>query len=208
MKIKFVCIADTHNMHDEIDIPDGDVLLVAGDFTMKGRPREIRKFNLFLESLPHEYKVLIAGNHDFLFEREPQKAQALLTNCIYLEDSSINISKIKIYGTPWQPWFMDWAFNLPRGNIIKEKWDMIPKDTDILITHGPPYSICDKTIHGNPEGCVDLLNAVRRLKPKYHIFGHIHEAYGINKEGKTTYINASSVNVQYKPQYPPITFEL
>ncbi len=208
MKIKFVCIADTHNKHDEIDIPHGDVLLVAGDFTMMGRPREIRKFNLFLEGLPHEYKVVIAGNHDFLFEREPQEAQALLTNCIYLEDSSIEISNIKIYGTPWQPEFMDWAFNLPRGDIIKEKWDMIPEDTDILITHGPPYSICDKTIHGDPEGCVDLLNAVRQVKPKYHIFGHIHEAYGIIKEEKTKYINASSVNVQYRPEYPPVTFEL
>ena len=103
---------------------------------------------------------------------------------------------------------MDWAFNLPRGPKIKKKWDLIPSDTDILITHGPPYSICDKTIHGNREGCVDLLNTVRQVEPKYHIFGHIHEAYGMIKEGKTTFMNVSIVNVRYEPEHRPITFEL
>jgi len=206
--MKFICLADTHNRHNNIEVPDGDVLLVAGDFTMMGRPKNIRKFNDFLGTLPHEFKVVIAGNHDWLFEREPKKAQELLTNCIYLEDSFTTISGFKIYGTPWQPDYHDWAFNLPRGLPLKKKYDLIPDDIDILITHGAPFSHGDLTIRGESTGCVDLLAAIRRINPKYHIFGHIHEGYGVTKEGDITCINASSVDFQYKPVNPPISFEI
>ncbi len=206
--MKFICLADTHNQHDDFDVPDGDVLIVAGDFTMRGIPKEIRKFNDFLGSLPHEFKVVIAGNHDWLFEREPKRAQELLTNCIYLEDSLTTIAGIKIYGSPWQPWFHDWAFNLQRGLPLKNKWDLIPDDIDILITHGPPSSHGDVTLRGESTGCVDLLDAIKRVKPKYNIFGHIHEGYGTTMEGDTTCINASNVDFYYSPVNPPISFEL
>lgn len=206
--MKFVCLSDTHNLHNQLEVPDGDVLLHAGDFTNYGNKRDIQNFNLFLNKLPHTYKVIIAGNHDFMFERKPTKARALLTNCIYLEDSAVEIEGFMIYGSPWQPWFFDWAFNLPRGKPLKEKWDLIPKDTDILITHGPPYGHGDKVIRNGSQGCVDLLDAIQRVKPRYHIFGHIHEGYGITKEGKTLCINASNVDFHYHPVNPPITFTL
>ena len=133
--MKFVCLADTHCLHNKIEVPDGDVLLHAGDFTMRGKEKNIRDFSDFLGKLPHEHKIVIAGNHDLLFEKNPPVAQKLLTNCTYLQDSFTVIEGLKIYGSPWQPWFYDWAFNLQRGAEIRAKWDLIPDDTDILLTH-------------------------------------------------------------------------
>ena len=206
--MKFVCLSDTHCLHGQFKIPDGDVLLHAGDFTMIGKEDKITDFSNFLGSLPHEYKVVIAGNHDLLFEKNPTQAQALLKNCIYLEDSFVEIEGIKIYGSPWQPWFFDWAFNLQRGEEIKAKWDLIPADTDVLVTHGGPWGHGDVVEGKGSQGCEDLLNRIRNLKIKYHIFGHIHEGYGITKEGMTTCINASNVDVKYAPINIPIVFEL
>ncbi len=205
--MKFVCLSDTHCLHDKFEVPEGDVLLHAGDFTMIGRPEKIIDFTAFLESLPHKYKVVIAGNHDLLFEKQPAVAQNLLRNCIYLEDSFVEIEGIKIYGSPWQPWFFDWAFNLQRGEEIKKKWDLIPADTDILITHGPPYGHGDEVLKKGSQGCEELLIRIRNLKIKYHVFGHIHEGYGITKEGMTTCINASNVDINYRPINQPIVFE-
>ncbi len=206
--MKFVCLADTHTIHDRITVPDGDVLLCAGDFTNYGSKKDVKIFNSYLSTLSHPYKVVIAGNHDFLFEKNPSVARSLLTNCVYLEDSGIEIEGVKIYGSPWQPWFLDWAFNLPRGPALKAKWDLIPPDTDILITHGPPYSHGDQTVRGDFAGCADLLHTIQKIQPRYHLFGHIHEGYGITKEGDTVCINASNVDVGYKPINPVITFTL
>ena len=99
-----------------------------------------------------------------------------LTNCKYLQDSTTEIYGIKIYGTPWQPKFCGWAFNLERGQELMDKWDLIPDDTDILITHTPPVGYGDLCSSGTRAGCVDLLLSVQhRIQPKYHVYGHIHE---------------------------------
>jgi len=201
-------MSDTHNLHYKIKVPNGDFLIFAGDMSMMGREQEIQRFNSFLGRLPHKYKIIIAGNHDFLFETNPERARSLITNAIYLEDESIEIEGIKFYGSPWSPWFYDWAFNLPRGEPLKKKWNKIPLDTDILITHSPPYSILDKALRGGYEGCADLLYRVRVVEPLYHIFGHIHEAYGIKSEGNTVFINASNLDFNYAPVNKPIVFEL
>jgi predicted phosphodiesterase len=206
--MKFVVISDTHNNHKHMDIPEGDVLIHAGDFTSHGSADDIVRFNTFLGTFPHKYKILIAGNHDLLFEKDPKLAQSLLTNCLYLQDSAVVIEGIKIYGSPWQPWFYDWAFNLQRGAPLKAKWDMIPDDVDILITHGPPHGHGDKTTGGEYAGCEELLQALHRVQPKYHLFGHIHEGYSQTKEGPTICINASTCNFSYSPINPPIVFEL
>ena len=118
------------------------------------------------------------------------------------------IDGVKFYGSPWQPWFYDWAFNLERGPEIRAKWDLIPEDTDVLITHGPPYGIGDLTFQKDHAGCQDLLKAVERLKPRTHIFGHIHERYGINSIDGTTFINASSFNHNYHRFNEPVIFDL
>jgi predicted phosphohydrolase len=132
-----------------------------------------------------------------------------LTNCTYLEDSGIELYGIKFYGTPWQPRYCNWAFNLERGQEILEKWNKIPSDTDILITHTPPLGYCDLTATSVRAGCVDLLTTIqKRVKPKYSIFGHIHESYGVMSDGKTIFINASTCDINYLPNNPPIVFDM
>lgn len=191
MKLKLVLISDTHNLHERLDVPAGDILLFAGDMADKGTLKEVADFNHFLGNLPHKHKIMICGNHDFAFERTPAEAQALITNATYLQDEAITVEGLKIYGTPWQPWFHNWAFNLQRGAEIREKWDLIPADTDILITHGPPMGIGDKTFMGQQVGCEELAEVVKLIKPKIHLFGHIHEAAGQWQIGDTLYVNAS-----------------
>ena len=196
--MKFTVISDTHRKHHDVEMGSGDVLLHCGDFSGRGTLAEVTEFNTWLGNLDYTHKIIIAGNHDFLFERDPVLARSLITNAIYLEDESVEIEGVKIYGSPWQPWFYDWAFNLKRGAALAEKWALIPEDTDILITHGPPMGIGDITSEGEHAGCEDLLKRIHELNIKYHCFGHIHEDYGRwEKDGKT-FINASNCDLNYK----------
>ena len=206
--LRLVVISDTHGLHKRIEIPPGDVLIHAGDLTRSGKPREIEKFDRFLGDLPHRYKVVIAGNHDFYFEHEPERARRLITNAIYLQDEGVEIEGVRFWGSPWQPWFFDWAFNLQRGAPLKEKWDLIPAGTEVLITHGPPFGFGDMTTRGAAVGCQDLLQAIRRVRPRFHIFGHIHEGYGLWEEEGVTYLNASNCNFDYEPVNPPMVIDL
>lgn len=206
--MKIICISDTHSLHRHLTIPEGDVLIHAGDLSGRGELGVVEDFNNWIGALPHKHKIVIAGNHDFCFEREAEKAEKLLTNCTYLRDSELVIDGIKFYGSPWQPEFFNWAFNLKRGAEIREKWDLIPEDTDILITHGPPYGYRDQTMSGQKVGCQDLLERIEEIQPKYHIFGHIHEAYGIERNEQTTFINASSCDLSYRPVNQSVIIEL
>ncbi|KAL4504264.1 hypothetical protein ABPG72_021102 [Tetrahymena utriculariae] len=227
--IKFVCISDTHTKADYLNLPQGDVLIHAGDFTYTGLPQEVSQFNDFLKNSHFEAKVVIAGNHDLTFdisnyskhyaqrfhqnEKIPIDAvatKAMLKDCIYLEDSSVNLKGYSIYGSPYTPTFYDWAFNLDLGEPLQQKWEQIPTNTNILITHGPPHKILDKCYDGFQAGCPDLRKVVlERVKPLYHIFGHIHEAFGQQKIDNTTFINASSVDLRYQTRSQPvITFSL
>ena len=206
--MKLIAIADTHGFHRSLEIPDGDILVHAGDLTRHGSLEDVLEFNDFLGTLPHPHKIVIAGNHDLCFENHRKACEGLLTNCIYLQDKEVVIDGVKFYGSPWQPWFYDWAFNLERGSEIRAKWELIPKDTDVLITHGPPYGIGDLTTRGENTGCADLLDVVEETKPKLHIFGHIHEGYGVTANRETTFINASSCDHQYQPNNEPIVYEL
>jgi Icc-related predicted phosphoesterase len=205
--MRIVCISDTHNR--EISVPDGDLLIHAGDATMNGTPEEIREFNAWFSALPHEHKIFIAGNHDWLFETQPAAAQKLLDeSVIYLQDSGANIDGHNIYGSPWQPRFYDWAFNLNRGSEMAEKWELIPAQTDILITHGPPNRILDFTMQGDHAGCEELIKKVEEIRPRVHIFGHIHEGYGTLEKSGTRFVNASNCDEGYRLVNPPIVFEL
>lgn len=237
-KIRFICISDTHahiELYPE-KIPPGDVILHGGDITNIGLTREVKTFNDFLGTLPHPVKIVIAGNHDLTFDDDlvnkrrdylrsnfrisdtkfeavmrelgVTSVKQLLTNCVYLEDSEIDVCGIKIYGSPWQPEFCDWGFNLTRGQDCLDKWNLIPESTDILITHGPPVGHGDYCFDGQRAGCVELLLTIQqRVKPQYHIFGHIHEGYGVTTDGQTQFINASTCTLRYQPSNPPIVFD-
>ena len=205
-KLKCIAIADTHGMYKDLEIPDGDILIHAGDITRHGKLSELNDFNDWLGEQPHKHKIIIAGNHDWCFERQKETSIKILTNAIYLEDQSIEIEGHKFYGSPWQPWFMNWAFNLQRGEEIQEKWDLISNDVDVLITHGPAFGILDKIYSGEKTGCENLLTKIEEIKPKIHICGHIHEGYGRVVCHGIEFINASVTNERYKPTNDPISF--
>ena len=207
--MKLVFISDTHNRHRDIKIPEGDILVHAGDVSSRGIKSEIDSFINWFQSQPHKHKIFIAGNHDFFFEKIVERnVEVKIPNVIYLNDSGCEIEGLNFWGSPVQPEFFNWAFNRKRGKEIKQHWDLIPKNTDILITHGPPYGILDKTTRNELVGCEELVKKVIEIKPKIHAFGHIHEGYGIFKNENTTFINASILNEKYIYTNDPIIIEI
>ncbi|MCD6066841.1 MAG: metallophosphoesterase [Bacteroidetes bacterium] len=207
--MKFVAISDTHGLHESLVLPKGDVLLHAGDISSRGTKAETEKFLDWFSSLNFKYKIFIAGNHDFFFEeaKEEEIKAIIPDNVIYLNDWGVEIEGIRIWGSPITPWFYDWAFNRDRGAEITKHWDLIPSDTNILITHGPVANILDKTVRNQHAGCEDLKRKIEEINPAFHICGHIHEAYGQVTSGKTTYINASVLDVNYRLKNAPVCFD-
>jgi predicted phosphodiesterase len=209
--LKIVCISDTHLMHlrHKIKVPPGDVLIHAGDATFQGSRSEIRAFSSWLSGLPHKHKVFVAGNHDWGFQINREDAINLLPKrCHYLEDSGVEIDGIKFWGSPWQPEFMGWAFNLPRGEPLRAHWDLIPDDVDVLVTHSPPYGIGDWVDRGEKVGCEEMRAAVARVQPRLHVFGHIHGQHGRYDTDKTIFINASTCDESYAPVNEAIVVEV
>jgi Icc-related predicted phosphoesterase len=209
--MKIVLISDTHRYHKQVNVPEGDVLIHAGDISGRGSLSDVGSFATWFNELPHQHKILIAGNHDFCFENELRVGaiDMLGGNVNYLEDSEVIIDGIKFYGSPWQPEFCNWAFNLPRGEALKEKWDQIPDDTDVLITHGPPCGFGDFTMIDQIEvGCKELRKALDRVKPKIHVFGHIHEGYGEFEYNGIKLYNASVCNFNYEPINAPFVVNI
>lgn len=207
--MKFVTIADTHGKHADLSLPSGDVLIHAGDVSMNGRKSEILDFLQWFENQNFENKIIIAGNHDFYFERAPAEeiGKIMPHGVIYLQDNEIVINGIKIWGSPITPWFFNWAFNRHRGAPIQQHWNVIPSDADIVITHGPIYMTLDTTAKGQHVGCKDLRDKILEIQPSIHVCGHIHESYGLASESGIRFINASVVNEKYEVINNPIVFE-
>ena len=216
MKITF--ISDTHSLHSELDyqLPGGDMIIHAGDFMNSGSFwSEASDFLDWYDKLEnYTHKILIAGNHDRWFEtnmKEVPKKMSEYPNIRYLLDQRAIIGDVTLYGSPWQPEFYSWAFNLPRaGEDLKEKWFWIPETTDILITHAPPQDHLD--VSGPPWntphlGCELLRVKIDEQPPKIHVFGHIHGSYGYKFHNGTHFINASVLNERYEQVNDPITIE-
>jgi Icc-related predicted phosphoesterase len=189
--MRIVCVSDTHGRHRYTEVPDGDILVHGGDVTLHGTLDDVEFFNDWLGTLPHKHKVVIAGNHDFCFQNDPAEARARLTNATYLEDAGCEIAGLKFYGSPWTPLFFDWAFMLSDSDLAA-KWARIPAGLDVLITHGPPHGLLDWTNRDEHAGSSTLLDRVREVKPRLHVFGHIHEAAGRTEVEGTTFLNAST----------------
>ncbi|UOE40126.1 metallophosphatase domain-containing protein [Chryseobacterium suipulveris] len=209
--MKFLFISDTHSRHRRLtSLPEADVIIHAGDISKVGKEYEVEDFVDWFSNLNYQHKILIAGNHDFFFERETnENIQHILNdNIIYLHNSQVEIEGIRIWGSPYTPRFFNWAFNLHRGTDLEKNWQQIPIDTDILVTHGPPFGILDRTVSGLNVGCKELMKKVKEVQPKYHLFGHIHEGYGMLQSEKTTFINGSVLNERYELVNSPILFEL
>jgi len=208
--MKFLALSDTHGKHRLLkNLPPADVIIHAGDISMEGAEHSIQDFLRWFSKLDYAYRIFIAGNHDRFFEDEPAGLikKMVPENVIYLNDSGICIEGINIWGSPITPWFFDWAFNRQRGKEIGKHWKLIPDNTDILITHGPPYGILDAVPHGH-VGCEALLKRVKAVKPRVHLFGHIHEAYGSFENKASRFFNASVLDDQYELRNAPMEFIL
>lgn len=208
--MKIVAISDTHGKHRSIVLPRGDVLIHTGDVSHRGRKDEIIDFMNWFEKQKFAYKIFIAGNHDFYFEKaKPAEISQLIPETIiYLNDSGVELNGIRIWGSPITPYFFNWAFNRKRGDEIRKHWELIPPKTDLLLTHGPVYGFLDQLVNEQHAGCQDLLRVVLTLKPRVHICGHIHESYGIIIRSGIKFINASVVNEHYELVNHPVVFEI
>jgi Icc-related predicted phosphoesterase len=210
--MKVFAFSDSHGFHEQYRIPEGtDLVICAGDFTNYQAPArnaiEARTFLKWFDQLPQEYKMVVGGNHDTSIWQQQHNwvNWEEYPTVTYLEHEPASINGIKFFGSPWTPTFgTGWAWNKDRGKL-GAYWESIPSDTDILITHGPPKGMLDLSFDkdGNLEFCGDksLWNKVKEVKPKYHIFGHIHNMDGVVNAGRrtvhefnTTFINASSVD--------------
>lgn len=225
-KTYIVTISDTHCQHDDIEVPYGDILIHAGDFSGRGTKWEIESFLNWFGSLPHPWKIVIPGNHDKGTDPDVQgqvyqgcrdyfKQLCALENIYVLEDDCVDVytnsgELIKIWGSPVSPTFgRGWAWNRDRGSEIKKHWDKIPEDVDIVVAHGPPFGYGDRVDYPNHTpngplynvGCVDLLRRLSEVKPKMGIYGHIHEDRGVffDERNKITHVNTSSLNIRYRP---------
>lgn len=216
---KILAISDTHGKHEQMkkyvgELPQADIIVHAGDISSQGHRYEVEKFLEWFSGLTqYSHRIMIAGNHDFLFEEEPSIAESMIPeNIIYLNDSGVTVDGIKFWGSPVSPRFFDWAFNRDRGDDIKKHWDLIPNDSDVVITHGPAEYILDYVIRSQEYvGCKDLALKLEEIEPMAHICGHIHCAYGKAYKHGTMFYNASILSEQYfvtnKPHLIEVSFD-
>lgn len=216
--MRLVLLSDTHLRHTDfpLKVPDGDVLIHSGDLTITGKFQEIQEAGEWLAKLPHKLKLVIAGNHDFLFEKDKVTALHALghghNGVHYLQDESYDLEGHKVWGSPFTPRFYDWAFQLGESVDRPEPshWAQIPDDVELLITHGPARWVLDQNSKGNHCGSVWLAEKIQTLhKLKLHVFGHIHEGHGLVKmEERYLAANASICNSLYDPVNKPIVVDL
>ncbi|MCX6106692.1 MAG: metallophosphatase domain-containing protein [Proteobacteria bacterium] len=182
-----VCISDTHLQHRNIEMPPGDILVHAGDWTMFGKNiADALEFIHWLDELPYAHKIVISGNHELLMLNSAHRREVLdrfiLAKIIYLEDQGISIDGINFWGTPWQPSYGNLAFNLNDELERAEKWDLIPESTHVLIVHGPPHGLrdCIPDDSGRHAGCSALTGKISKLPSLSAVIcGHIHEGAGV-----------------------------
>lgn len=215
--MRLVCMSDIHSKFKQLgNIPDGDVFVYAGDWSLPGNESEMHHFAAFLMQLPHKYKVVIAGNHDWAAERLGRRETRRIltlngsnTSVRYLEHESCIINDVFFFGSPFTPNFGDWAYMLPFGSL-KRKWDQIPDETNVLITHGPPFGIGDISLYGMQNaGCPYLSDKTSSLPNlKVHVYGHIHFSYGLSERNGVRYVNASTCTEKYEPTNPAFVVDI
>jgi Icc-related predicted phosphoesterase len=200
-------ISDTHAMHHEVDVPPGDLLIHAGDLTMDSRSAEkLLDFNDWLGEQPHAFRVVVPGNHDGILADSQHRS--LITNATLLINESVEVMGLKIWGSPVTP-LLGEAFGVVSDKDRAELYSRIPDDTDILVTHGPPYGILDQAPGSeHHQGCRQLLAAVRRVKPLIHVFGHVHGGYGTFSTADTLFVNAALPGHGYDLRNPAHVFKI
>lgn len=211
--MRLVIISDTHGEHENINLPKGDVLIHCGDFSCHGKVRELEGFVRWLSKVSPKYGAtfVIAGNHELQLEANPSLADLFNGVVEYLFNSGVEYEGKYFWGSPFQPAFNGWAFNMLRGGEeLRRNWEQVPNNCDVLITHCPPYGILDSTGYQENVGCELLRKRIEEVKPKVSCFGHIHEGRGLNYWAipETTCINATNLDERYKLVHKPVVFDL
>lgn len=222
--IKIICISDTHNQHSKLHIPECDILIHSGDFSYYGKYMEVTNFLAWFASTPAKHKIFIAGNHEMTLDKKHDRYKKEIyevvksyTDIIYLENSSVQLEGLNIYGTPHTPYFYDWGFNGISSSDLKNQgsvclittYDNIPTNTDILICHGPPRNILDLNRRKELCGSIDMLNRLSHLTSlKLYVCGHIHQSSGVVGKDNVTFINASVLDDSYTMRFPPREFNI
>jgi len=229
--MKLAIISDSHGFHPWLDMPEADVLIHCGDWCKDfGSVSEMKEFADWVEAQPYKHKIVIAGNHDFPAQDNDARCKGNFKKrgIHYLKDSGVMLDGVKFWGSPWQPEFGGLAFNLPRGERLWDKWRRIPKDIDVVVSHGPPQGILDNVAHPDDlfggeshVGCDQLLRRIRQVKPRLHCFGHVHVDYGVVEQDGVWFVNAAickghaSMGSKLSPELaekvglnPPILFDL
>lgn len=218
--MKIVAISDTHNYtNGDFNVPDGDLLIHAGDATFNGYSKEIEKFGQWFRKLPHKHKIFVPGNHDTLFEDsegaaltaffgEPSYRVRSREGVTVLINDFMIVDGLKIYGHSWTPYFGGWAYNVRDSREMSHLLSGVPSDTDIVISHGPPYGVGDVNIKGENCGCKVLRKKISSIEPRYVFCGHIHEGYGGYRFGNIEVFNVSTCNLRYQPINPAVELEV
>jgi len=205
-RVRVVCISDTHELHRDLALPDGDLLIHAGDFTFWNHAAVIEDFNAWLGELPHRHKVVIPGNHDRAFHNDP-RFREMITNAVLLINEGVTVCGLNVWGSPVT--CDDTAFGYTTRQERASLYAGIPKDTHILVTHGPPYGILDREPGSNKrEGCTELRLAVMRLRPRLHVFGHVHAGYGTCQTERTLFANAALLGWTGDIENRPIVMDI
>lgn len=208
--MRLVCLSDTHGLHARVAVPAGDVLVHAGDMTEHGTEAQVRDFLAWFATVgTFGHRLLIAGNHDLCFERAPARAEGLLPPGVtYLRDSGALVGGVRVWGSPMTPAYGAWAFGQQEAELART-WARIPPDTDVLLTHGPPRGTLDRVLpRGEAVGCAHLARAVSRVRPRLHVFGHIHEGHGRQAPAGTCSVNAAVCDAGYRLAHAPQVIDL
>lgn len=224
--MKVCAISDTHTMLSQVDLPKADLLLIGGDITYTGSPKEMAQFAQDLRNIRsrklYRQIILTPGNHELTSEDNPTWFRSMIDGlCIYLHDDQFVFEGVKVYASGWTPYFHHWAWNLDERDHLRDYahanrvWNKIPDDTKILLTHGPPRNILDLCNRDERVGDVVLRKRVFELADtgnlRYHCFGHIHRNL---KDHKTevhqgvTFANVAICDEKYKPVNPAFVFEI
>ena len=207
--MRLVLLADTHTFQADLagKIPDGDVLVHAGDLGRAGDEAELTEVAAWLRALPHPYKVVVPGNHDALFEDEPGLAREIFRGLVVLIDEEARVAGLRVYGSPWTPRYHSWSFMKARGAAMAAVWARVPYGLDLLVTHGPPKGVLDDASSyrggswAGPElaGCEELARRVALVRPRVHVFGHIHGRQGVVDKDGTRFVNCTTSEAEQTP---------
>lgn len=208
--MRIVCISDTHEKHNRVKLPEGDVLIHAGDWTSKGNKHRLQAAGRwFAGQASYSCRIAIAGNHDISLQYDPGFGIRCFADSVYLAEGSVDVQGLKVFGTPWSTEFNGWAFGAKLGEECRKHWARIPRDTDILVVHGGPFGYGDRCLDGRRVGCPDLTRTIEEICPKLVVCGHIHEDYGVYTMAcGTTVVNASLMDSFYSLVNSPIVIDL